>query len=145
MSLSDVGTVGDYVGGFSGSNVAARWRKHQCELVGIDHPAITDAFVCGRRVGDVSAVGRRQDSSVLVSRSISVVIPTSARPSICMHSNSGQPRRWRRATKRTLALTDRCGGTTDELPELAGEIRDGVEARFGVRLRPEARLVRADF
>jgi UDP-N-acetylmuramate dehydrogenase len=42
-------------------------------------------------------------------------------------------------------LTNRGGGTTDELLELAREIRDGVEARFGIRLRPEARLVGVEF
>jgi UDP-N-acetylmuramate dehydrogenase len=44
------------------------------------------------------------------------------------------------STKHTLALTNRGDATTAELLELAREIRDGVEARFGVRLRPEARL-----
>ena len=45
------------------------------------------------------------------------------------------------STKHALALTNRGGGTTAELLDVAREIRDGVEARFGVRLRPEARLV----
>ncbi len=45
------------------------------------------------------------------------------------------------STKHTLALTNRGAGTTAELLDLAAEIRDGVQARFGVRLRPEARLV----
>jgi UDP-N-acetylmuramate dehydrogenase len=49
------------------------------------------------------------------------------------------------STKHTLALTNRGGGTTDDLLELAREIRDGVEARFGIRLRPEARLVGVEF
>ncbi len=44
------------------------------------------------------------------------------------------------STKHTLALTNRGGATTEELLALAREIRDGVEARFGVRLRPEAHL-----
>jgi UDP-N-acetylmuramate dehydrogenase len=44
------------------------------------------------------------------------------------------------STKHSLALTNRGGGTTEELLSLAREIRDGVEGRFGVRLRPEARL-----
>ena len=44
------------------------------------------------------------------------------------------------STKHSLALTNRGGATTVELLELAAEIRDGVEARFGVRLRPEAHL-----
>jgi UDP-N-acetylmuramate dehydrogenase len=45
------------------------------------------------------------------------------------------------STKHTLALTNRGGATTGELLDVAREIRDGVEARFGVRLRPEAHLV----
>ncbi|MDQ2749756.1 MAG: UDP-N-acetylmuramate dehydrogenase [Pseudonocardiales bacterium] len=49
------------------------------------------------------------------------------------------------STKHTLALTNRGGATTAELLELAREIRDGVEARFGVRLRPEARLAGVEF
>ncbi len=38
------------------------------------------------------------------------------------------------STKHTLARTNRGGATTDELLALAREVRDGVEARFGVRL-----------
>ena len=38
------------------------------------------------------------------------------------------------STKHTLALTNRGGATTEELLALAREVRDGVEARFGVRL-----------
>jgi UDP-N-acetylmuramate dehydrogenase len=49
------------------------------------------------------------------------------------------------STKHTLALTNRGGATTAELLELAREIRDGVEATFGVRLRPEAHLAGIDF
>jgi UDP-N-acetylmuramate dehydrogenase len=45
------------------------------------------------------------------------------------------------STKHTLALTNRGGATTAQLLELAREIRAGVEARYGVRLRPEAHLV----
>jgi UDP-N-acetylmuramate dehydrogenase len=45
------------------------------------------------------------------------------------------------STKHTLALTNRGGATTAELLDVAREIRDGVEARFGIRLRPEAHLV----
>ncbi|MEO9140152.1 MAG: UDP-N-acetylmuramate dehydrogenase [Jatrophihabitans sp.] len=45
------------------------------------------------------------------------------------------------STKHTLALTNRADATTAELLDLARVIRDGVEARFGVRLRPEAHLV----
>ncbi len=43
--------------------------------------------------------------------------------------------------KHTLALTNRGGGSTADLLTLAREIRDGVDAAFGVRLRPEPMLV----
>jgi UDP-N-acetylmuramate dehydrogenase len=49
------------------------------------------------------------------------------------------------STRHTLALTNRGGATTAELLELAAVIRDGVERRFGIRLRPEAHLVGVDF
>ncbi|MGH8960481.1 MAG: UDP-N-acetylmuramate dehydrogenase [Jatrophihabitantaceae bacterium] len=49
------------------------------------------------------------------------------------------------STKHTLALTNRGGATTAELLELAAEIRAGVEARFGIRLRPEAHLAGVEF
>jgi UDP-N-acetylmuramate dehydrogenase len=49
------------------------------------------------------------------------------------------------STKHTLALTNRGDASTAELLDLARVIRDGVEARFGVRLRPEARLAGVDF
>ena len=39
--------------------------------------------------------------------------------------------------KHTLALTNRGEGSTADLLALAREIRDGVDAAFGVRLRPE--------
>jgi UDP-N-acetylmuramate dehydrogenase len=45
------------------------------------------------------------------------------------------------STKHTLALTNRGGGTTAELLDLAREIRDGVESRFGIRLVNEPVLV----
>ncbi|MGI8678372.1 MAG: UDP-N-acetylmuramate dehydrogenase [Jatrophihabitans sp.] len=44
------------------------------------------------------------------------------------------------STKHTLALTNRGDATTAELLALARVIRDGVEQRFGIRLRPEAHL-----
>ena len=43
--------------------------------------------------------------------------------------------------KHTLALTNRGGATTKDLVSLAREIRDGVEARFGIRLVNEPVLV----
>ena len=49
----------------------------------------------------------------------------------------------RLSTKHTLALTNRGGATTAELLDLAREIRDGVELRFGVRLVNEPVLVGA--
>lgn len=41
----------------------------------------------------------------------------------------------------TLALTNRGDATAADLVELARAVRDGVEARFGVRLEPETVLV----
>jgi UDP-N-acetylmuramate dehydrogenase len=49
------------------------------------------------------------------------------------------------STKHTLALTNRGGATTAELLALAAEIRGGVEAKFGIRLRPEAHLAGVEF
>ncbi|MDO5288001.1 MAG: UDP-N-acetylmuramate dehydrogenase [Actinomycetia bacterium] len=46
--------------------------------------------------------------------------------------------------KHTLALTNRGGATTADLLALAREVRDGVQARFGVRLAPEPVLVGCD-
>ncbi|MHC1561976.1 UDP-N-acetylmuramate dehydrogenase [Actinomycetospora sp. C-140] len=45
------------------------------------------------------------------------------------------------STKHTLALTHRGGGTTDDLLALARDVRDHVEAAFGLRLEPEPVLV----
>ncbi len=45
------------------------------------------------------------------------------------------------STKHSLALTNRGDATTAELLEVARAIRAGVEARYGLRLRPEAHLV----
>ncbi len=45
------------------------------------------------------------------------------------------------SSKHTLALTNRGGGTTEGLLELARTIRDGVRQRFGVDLHPEPVLV----
>jgi UDP-N-acetylmuramate dehydrogenase len=45
------------------------------------------------------------------------------------------------STKHTLALTNRGGATAQELLALAREVRDGVEARFGIRLVNEPVLV----
>jgi len=49
------------------------------------------------------------------------------------------------STKHTLALTNRGGATTAELLDLAAEIRDGVQARFEIRLGPEAHLRNCTF
>jgi UDP-N-acetylmuramate dehydrogenase len=49
------------------------------------------------------------------------------------------------STKHTLALTNRGGATTAELLALAAEIRAGVEAKFGIRLGPEAHLRNCSF
>ncbi|WP_409183635.1 UDP-N-acetylmuramate dehydrogenase [Amycolatopsis sp. VS8301801F10] len=45
------------------------------------------------------------------------------------------------STKHTLALTNRGQASTEDLLALAREVRDGVEARFGVRLYPEPLLI----
>ncbi|GAB2873075.1 UDP-N-acetylmuramate dehydrogenase [Nocardioides pacificus] len=45
------------------------------------------------------------------------------------------------STKHTLALTNRGGASTEELLRLAREVRDGVQAAFGVRLVNEPVLV----
>jgi UDP-N-acetylmuramate dehydrogenase len=45
------------------------------------------------------------------------------------------------STKHTLALTNRGGATTRELLDLAGEVRRGVDDRFGIRLVNEPVLV----
>jgi UDP-N-acetylmuramate dehydrogenase len=45
------------------------------------------------------------------------------------------------SAKHTLALTNRGGGTTAALLDLAREIRNGVHSRFGVTLHPEPVLV----
>ncbi len=45
------------------------------------------------------------------------------------------------STKHTLALTNRGGATTEELLELAREVRDGVAQRFGITLVNEPVLV----
>jgi UDP-N-acetylmuramate dehydrogenase len=47
----------------------------------------------------------------------------------------------RLSTRHTLALTNRGAGTTRDLLALAREIRNGVEAVFGVRLVPEPVLI----
>ncbi len=49
------------------------------------------------------------------------------------------------SSKHTLALVNRGGATTAELLALAGEIRAGVRAAFGIELTPEPKLVRTKF
>ncbi len=45
------------------------------------------------------------------------------------------------STKHTLALTNRGGATAADVVALAREVRDAVEAAFGIVLEPEPRLV----
>ena len=45
------------------------------------------------------------------------------------------------SSRHCLVLTNRGGGSTAELIELAREIADGVQERFGVRLHPEPNLI----
>jgi UDP-N-acetylmuramate dehydrogenase len=47
----------------------------------------------------------------------------------------------RLSTKHTLALTNRGGASTEDVLALAREVRDGVQARYGVTLTPEPLLV----
>jgi len=49
------------------------------------------------------------------------------------------------SAKHTLALTNRGGGTTEALLDLAREIRDGVRDRFGIELHPEPVLINCVF
>jgi UDP-N-acetylmuramate dehydrogenase len=60
--------------------------------------------------------------------------------------NAGFHRGYRRgpaaiSSKHTLALTNPDHGTTEDLLELAREIRGGVLDRFGITLHPEVALV----
>jgi len=63
---------------------------------------------------------------------------------------AGFPKGWGQgrvgvSRKHALALVNRGGATTRELLGVAREIRDGVRARFGVRLEPEPVLVGASW
>nr|WP_218848866.1 UDP-N-acetylmuramate dehydrogenase [Nocardioides perillae] len=57
------------------------------------------------------------------------------------HAVAGGSARATLSTKHTLALTNRGEASTADLLALAREVRDGVEARFGVRLEHEPVLV----
>ncbi|MFT3899003.1 MAG: UDP-N-acetylmuramate dehydrogenase [Gordonia sp. (in: high G+C Gram-positive bacteria)] len=50
----------------------------------------------------------------------------------------------RLSTKHTLALTNRGSASTADLLNLAREVRDGVDAKFGVRLTPEPVFVNCE-
>jgi UDP-N-acetylmuramate dehydrogenase len=45
------------------------------------------------------------------------------------------------SSKHTLAIVNRGSATSSEIVVLARAIRDGVQAKFGVRLEPEPVLV----
>ncbi|MDZ5444031.1 UDP-N-acetylmuramate dehydrogenase [Micromonospora sp. 4G57] len=49
------------------------------------------------------------------------------------------------SSRHTLAVTNRGGATTSEIMKFAAHIREGVEARFGIRLGPECDLVNCSF
>ena len=49
------------------------------------------------------------------------------------------------SSRHTLALTNRGGATTADVMKFAAHIRDGVEARFDVRLNPECDLVNCSY
>jgi UDP-N-acetylmuramate dehydrogenase len=51
----------------------------------------------------------------------------------------------RLSTKHALAVSNRGDATTAEVMAFAAHIRDGVEARFGIRLGPECHLVNCSF
>jgi UDP-N-acetylmuramate dehydrogenase len=51
----------------------------------------------------------------------------------------------RLSTKHTLALSNRGTATASDVVQLAREVRDGVQQRFGISLVPEPRLVGIDF
>ncbi|WP_323373980.1 UDP-N-acetylmuramate dehydrogenase [Plantactinospora alkalitolerans] len=49
------------------------------------------------------------------------------------------------SSRHTLALTNRGGATAADVMKFAAHIRDGVEARFDVRLNPECNLVNCSY
>lgn len=49
------------------------------------------------------------------------------------------------SSRHALAVTNRGGATTSDIMEFAAHIRDGVEARYDVRLGPECDLVNCTF
>ncbi|MET7667936.1 UDP-N-acetylmuramate dehydrogenase [Micromonospora luteifusca] len=49
------------------------------------------------------------------------------------------------SSRHALAVTNRGGATTSEVMKFAAHIREGVEARFGIRLGPECDLVNCSF
>jgi UDP-N-acetylmuramate dehydrogenase len=67
-------------------------------------------------------------------------------PAAWLIENAGFARGYTRgraaiSTKHTLALVARDGATASDIVGLAVEVRDGVEARFGIRLQPEPVLL----
>ncbi len=49
------------------------------------------------------------------------------------------------SSRHTLAITNRGGATTSDVMKFAAHIRDGVAARFDVRLNPECDLINCAF
>jgi UDP-N-acetylmuramate dehydrogenase len=49
------------------------------------------------------------------------------------------------SSRHTLAVTNRGGATTADVMKFAAHIRDGVEARFDVRLNPECDLINCSY
>jgi UDP-N-acetylmuramate dehydrogenase len=49
------------------------------------------------------------------------------------------------STRHSLAVTNRGGASTSDIMKFAAHIRDGVEARFDIRLQPECDLVNCSF
>jgi UDP-N-acetylmuramate dehydrogenase len=45
------------------------------------------------------------------------------------------------STKHTLAITNRGNATSADIFELANHVQNGVRAKFGIELSPEARFI----
>ncbi|NGM14331.1 UDP-N-acetylmuramate dehydrogenase [Verrucosispora sioxanthis] len=75
-------------------------------------------------------------------------------PAAWLIERSGFPRGYGRewgngtvslSTRHALSVTNRGGATASDVMKFAAHIRDGVEARFGIRLGPECDLVNCSF
>jgi UDP-N-acetylmuramate dehydrogenase len=87
------------------------------------------------RLGDHAAIPQWPDANGSVKTSAAWLIERAG-----FHRGYGDGRAGI-SSKHTLALINRGGATSAELVALAREMRDGVDAAFGVKLRPEPTLV----